>query len=531
MPHCSDIVIFSSHPPRAVARLVSQIHAEVPKARVRGILYQLPPRKGISLRDGSWLRRGLLKGLEGLGSMALRFIHACPARPNGPVEFGLADLIAYCKEQGCTILTTRNLQSPEATQFVRELRADLGIVYGTRTTEPELFALPRHGSILVHKGGVPDCEDTTPPGYPEMAEGHQLIHVSVRRFGTPDKELNSSTLPIDPYDTLTSIALKTRLVGKDLLVRTVADFVQEKVKGIPASRPGKDSPSPAPALLNSYENRKAFVDLFFRSMRGRPEWKLLLKSVLFLPWLVLRNWSRRVRGSAPVIILYHHLVSDRPHYLGVPTETFFRHVEFLKRHYRIASLEEATEALKSGRVRTPTVVLTLDDGYQENFINLRAIADETGIAASLFISTAYITEQRIFQHDQKRLEYGFLPLTWEQICCMHRSGFEIGSHTRTHFDCGSSDPVALEREIAGAKEDLDLQVGQRVKFFSFPWGQPSNMSPEAVAVARSAYPYVLSAHGGENLPSRNGPPWHLRRRHHFNDLWELELELQAILGG
>lgn len=531
MPRCSDIIIFSSHPPRAVARLVAQIHAEVPKARVRGILYQLPPRKGVSTQNGSGLRQGLRKGLEALGSMVLRFIHACPARPNGPTEFRLKDLIGFCKEQGCAVLTTRNLQRPEATQFVRELRADLGIVYGTRTAAPELFALPRHGSILVHKGAVPDCKDTVPPGYPEMAEGRQLIHIRVRRFGTADKELKSSILPIDPYDTLTSIALKTQLVGKDLLVRTVADFVQEKIQETSPTSPGEDSPSSAPALLKSYETRKAFVNLIFRSMRGRSEWKLLLKSALFLPWLVLRNWSRRVRGSAPVIILYHHLVSDRPHYLGVPTETFFRHVEFLKRHYRIASLEEATEALKSGRVRTPTVVLTLDDGYRENFINLRAIAEETGIPVSLFISTAHITEQRIFQHDQKRLEYGFLPLTWEQICCMHRSGFEIGSHTRTHFDCGSSDPVALECEIAGAKEDLNLQVGQRVKFFSFPWGQPANMSSEAVALARATYPYVLSAHGGENSPSRNGPPWHLLRRNHFNDLWELELELQAILGG
>jgi hypothetical protein len=49
-------------------------------------------------------------------------------------------------------------------------------------------------------------------------------------------------------------------------------------------------------------------------------------------------------------------------------------------------------------------------------------------------------------------------------------------------------------------------------------------------MARAAYAHVLSACGGENHPAKNGEFWHLKRRCHPNDLWELELTLQSALG-
>ena len=36
--------------------------------------------------------------------------------------------------------------------------------------------------------------------------------------------INATTIPIEPYDTLRSLALKAQVVGNDLLVRAVADF-------------------------------------------------------------------------------------------------------------------------------------------------------------------------------------------------------------------------------------------------------------------------------------------------------------------
>jgi peptidoglycan/xylan/chitin deacetylase (PgdA/CDA1 family) len=112
---------------------------------------------------------------------------------------------------------------------------------------------------------------------------------------------------------------------------------------------------------------------------------------------------------------------------------------------------------------------------------------------------------------------------------MQADGFEIGSHTRTHFDCGSRDATALHSEIAGSKEELEQRLGRPVRFFSFPFGLPENISPQAADIAGRTYPYVLSACGGNNLAAAEGAVRHLRRWCHPNRLWDLELQLQGVL--
>src|SRR6185295_7869118 len=126
----------------------------------------------------------------------------------------------------------------------------------------------------------------------------------------------------------------------------------------------------------------------------------------------LRNRKRRAEGKFPVSILFHHLVSDRPHRLGISTEHFLRHVLFLQKYYDVVSLEKAIEMLESNTVRRPTVVLTFDDGYQDNFINLRAVVEQTGVPVTMFISSAHMDREAEFTHDLEYNHHDFFPLTW-----------------------------------------------------------------------------------------------------------------------
>src|SRR5260370_31252043 len=100
-----------------------------------------------------------------------------------------------------------------------------------------------------------------------------------------------------------------------------------------------------------------------------------------------RHGPRRWHGRYPVLILTHHLVTDRIHRMGISTETFWRQVRFLQRHYRIVDLSQGIELLHSGEAEVPCVALTFDDGYGDNFVSLRAVAEETGIPVALFLAT------------------------------------------------------------------------------------------------------------------------------------------------
>ncbi|MGB7847443.1 MAG: polysaccharide deacetylase family protein, partial [Candidatus Acidiferrum sp.] len=235
--------------------------------------------------------------------------------------------------------------------------------------------------------------------------------------------------------------------------------------------------------------------------RIRPWWKLVIYLLIeFSPFIIARNWIRRWRRNFPVVILTHHLISDDYHHLNISTSASFKLIRFLKRHYRIVSLREATELLKSGFVLEPTVVLTFDDGYEDNFLNLRAVAEQLDVPVSHFVSTEIVTKHQEFDHDLKQNIPGFLPLSWEQIRYWSREGAEFSSHTRSHFDCGGTVIEKLDEEIVQSKLDLENRLGLPVWAFAFPFGKPENMSLPAVELASKHYECFVSYYGGVNFP-------------------------------
>jgi peptidoglycan/xylan/chitin deacetylase (PgdA/CDA1 family) len=173
-----------------------------------------------------------------------------------------------------------------------------------------------------------------------------------------------------------------------------------------------------------------------------------------------------------------------------------------------------------------TISITFDDGYADNFVNLRAVSEVTSVPIAYFIATEHITTGREFAHDERAGAHGFVPNTWEQIKVLKRAGYDIGSHTRNHADCGVGDPEFLRNEVVRSAEDIAKNVGP-IKHFSFPFGMPRNISQEAFKLACATYENVFSAYGGEN---RSVDHYRVLRRWSFpRTIWELELQLNAVL--
>jgi hypothetical protein len=477
------------------------------------------------------IARAILSPLARLSAVALRLVHASPARTTPAQSFGLQELSAFCATCECSLFITKDMHAPESLQFVRDLQSDLGLVYSAPILKPELFEIPRLGSINIHQRKVPEYRGGGPIGLWELLDGQAEIGVTVHRVAQKVDTgaiINATTIAIEPFDTLRSLALKADVIGSDLLVRSIADFARGTIKERPQEGAGKTFRNPQPQDLRRFEMQIAGQRPVY-TIRGRPAWKLLLRSLVFLPFITARNWVRRFRRSFPIIVFYHHVITDRPHCDGIPTDLFFQHVRYLQEHYRVVDLCEAVEMLKAGQVDEPTVVLTFDDGYQDNYLGLRAVTEATGVPVTLFACPEHIEQWREFDHDIKRGQRGFWPLTWEQVKSLDRRGLRIGSHTRSHFNCGSTDQTLLEHEIVGAKADLESQLDHEVALFSFPWGLPANMSPQAIDMAKKTYACVCSAYGGANYVTGNDRHCHVRRDPHPDGVWELELTIQTIL--
>jgi peptidoglycan/xylan/chitin deacetylase (PgdA/CDA1 family) len=499
------LVVFCGEPHEEIARLLRRVQQELPNVSIAGVVFQKPAGR---TRRSRWSGRLLIA----LRDAAIRFLHACPSSVSRRSRVTLEDVARSVRKRGGQLFMTPDLRSPEAAQFVQGLNADLGVALGTIPPDLALYTIPRLGSIQAET--VDKLE-----GLRQVPVEWNELRVAVGSIGVErDAALfRTAVIPIDPYDDVRSLGLKSKVVCRDLICATVADLMTGIQSSPAGTRIAEQTKDVRPRTAR------------YSVQRTRPVWKLLVRSILLSPFALFRNWYYRSTKAFPVVIFYHHVITDRPHHLGTPTSQFARQIAFLKRFYRIASLEQATQMLKDGRVTEPTAVLTFDDGYADNYVNLRAITEEYDVPAFFFVSTGHMTNGKAFDHDLRRNQLGFPPLSWDQVLALHRAGFEFGCHTRNHFDCGSTDVELLREEIEGSRQELGSRAAIWSDHFSFPWGMPKNMSDEGQRVARSLFKYVYAAAGGVNMVGMDPEQTLVRRVDHPSSVWEAELALQCAL--
>ena len=505
------ILIFSDTRPARTWRVAKRVEQEITGAQVCGIVQEAP-------RQLSKTEKQFQSAWSSLVDFALWLIHGCPSGV-GSREITQDSLVYKCAEVGCPLLQTANLNGPNVQGFIATQQPDLAIVLGNTHPDAELVKVPERGWLGVVQG-VRDAD----------CGRSKAIAIQVESLGRGSNcpfTVTQVDLPVEPYDRPIGQTLKVDLIADDLMLQSASlVLARETADAVQAAADWtRQMYSPYLEQLQGRPIRESGQN----AQRHRSAWKLCLDTLLLCsPAIVCKNWYRRLRRQYPVTILTHHLVSDRPHRMGIPTETFLRQVRFLQRHYRIVSLAEAAELLKSGHVECPTVVLTFDDGYADNFVSLRAVAEETGIPITLFIATQQVEQQEEFQHDLENGIHGFLPLTWQQIRYWSKYRVEFGAHTRTHFDCGTTEQAKLEYELVGSKNDLERHLETPVEFFAFPFGQKENMSREAVEIATGSYDYYVSGYGGENSCTTRKDNQHLLRKNLYANAWEQELDLQSV---
>lgn len=241
--------------------------------------------------------------------------------------------------------------------------------------------------------------------------------------------------------------------------------------------------------------------------------------------LPLRHWlmtRARLRGLAPVSILFYHRVADDvPNDWTMPCDLFTEQIDWLQRHFDLISLAEAQRRIREGANARPAVAITFDDGYADNGTHALPLLIERQIPCTYFVSSRFVLEGEPFPHDVAR-GHPLRPNTVDELRSMAAEGIEIGAHTRTHADLGQiHDQRTLRDEVVDAAHELEAAVGASIRYFAFPYGLHANLNAEAIRLARRAgYHGVCSAYGGYNFP---GDDWfHLQRIHADPDMLRLK---------
>ncbi|MBU2540607.1 MAG: polysaccharide deacetylase family protein [Candidatus Omnitrophica bacterium] len=165
------------------------------------------------------------------------------------------------------------------------------------------------------------------------------------------------------------------------------------------------------------------------------------------------------------ILMYHSISEDSPdkdNLLAISADTFNRQMEFLQtRKYNVISLKELARLMREDApLPHNTVVITFDDGYQDNFTVVFPIIKKYDIPITIFICPMLISEEEQY-------------LTWPQVKKLSDSSLvDIGSHTLNHTflpDLKGREE-SLIMQISGSKEILEDILKVPIDSFSYPAG-------------------------------------------------------------
>jgi peptidoglycan/xylan/chitin deacetylase (PgdA/CDA1 family) len=217
-----------------------------------------------------------------------------------------------------------------------------------------------------------------------------------------------------------------------------------------------------------------------------------------------------LRNTA-VIVVFHRVqeVVEPDDGLTVTVDMFERHCRFFQRHFRVVRLGDIVEKLERGEPFRRELAITFDDGYRDNFDHAAPVLEKLSLPASFFVVTQWMGTEVVPWWDAERgARHPWM--NWDQVRALHRKGFDIGSHTRTHADLGTVSGAEAQREIFGARRELEKEIGASADLFVYPYGGKHQLSEANRALVKAAgFRCCCASVGGVNSAGAN--PFDLQR--------------------
>jgi peptidoglycan/xylan/chitin deacetylase (PgdA/CDA1 family) len=232
------------------------------------------------------------------------------------------------------------------------------------------------------------------------------------------------------------------------------------------------------------------------------------------------------------------------------TKVFSEQMRYIVSNFNVLSLEDIVERMKKKDIPDNSIVITFDDGYKDNYLNVFPILKELSIPATIFLATEVIGSQKILWHDrvfsafrETQVEHfdGFginnqiyslttqeekncarsdilkflknvnneerilyidrlmnkldindkkeeanLMMTWEEVKKMHENGIFFGAHTVTHTILSNLNIKKAEEEIFSSKKIIEEKLGTEVRTFAYPNGSKTDFNETTKNLLREA---------------------------------------------
>lgn len=211
------------------------------------------------------------------------------------------------------------------------------------------------------------------------------------------------------------------------------------------------------------------------------------------------------------IFFYHKIGFPKPEAkisdLYVSPPQFRRQLRYLKwRGYKTISLEDLLQWLSNAKeIPKRSVILTIDDGYRDNYINAFPLLKKFGFTATIFLITRDIAGLSGWADSQETIKEPML--SWSEIKEMSDYGIDFQPHTHTHPSLTKLDEQKIREEVSVSKEIIEKELKKKADFLCYPYGH-SDAKTEKV-LKETGYRGALTTERG--LIKQGDNPYQLKR--------------------
>lgn len=201
------------------------------------------------------------------------------------------------------------------------------------------------------------------------------------------------------------------------------------------------------------------------------------------------------------VLMYHRIASTQEdigvHGTYIAKEKFIKHLQYLKsRGYQSVTFADLANNKYKERFNKGNkwVIITFDDGYEDNYTTAFPLLKEYGFKAVIFLLSD-ATYNAWDVNNKDRPEKRFNLMSPEQIQEMMDYGIEFGVHTKDHPHLSQIPLEQARAQIMESKAILEQRFNKKFISFAYPYG---DLNEEVKALVKeSEISFAVSTFSGD----------------------------------
>ena len=172
-----------------------------------------------------------------------------------------------------------------------------------------------------------------------------------------------------------------------------------------------------------------------------------------------------------VPIIVYHSVDESGSCISMSVSEFTGQMEYIKKNgYKTLTAGNLADNLRKG-IKMPdrSVVLTFDDGFENNYSVVFPILKNLGLTATIFLTTDYLSKKCTWD---KKDDIPDLPLlSWDMVREMSKHGIDFQSHTATHPHLPLLSDDIIKNELRKSRLAIEDKIGTKCDILCYPYAE------------------------------------------------------------